>query len=82
MSICNICGSSFCDSGEGLNMRCESCRENPEFIEGVRKLIEDINYVQEKYKLDFNQALDIVKLHYIKDNLETISYNISCINEM
>lgn len=82
MSICSVCGSSFYESGERPHMKCEYCRENPVLAKGVKKIIEDINYVQKKYNMDFNQALNIVKLHYINDNLDTIGYDIRHINEL
>jgi len=81
MSICNICGSSFYESaGERLHMRCESCRENPGFAEEVKEIINEVGYVQKKYDLDFNEALEVVKVCSIRRNLENISYDICHIN--
>ena len=80
MSICNICGSSFYESGERPHMRCESCRENPGFAEEIKKIIKEVGYVQKKYDLDFDKALEVVKVCSIRRDLDSISYDISHIS--
>lgn len=80
MSICTICGSSFYESGERTHMRCESCRENPGFAEEVKKVLDEVKYIEKKYDLDFNNALEVVKVCSIRRDLDSISYGISHIN--
>lgn len=81
MSICSICGLSFCESG-GNHSRCEPCRENPSLAKEAKNIMDEVKYIQKKYGLDLNQSLEVVKIYSIRSNLESIDYDISHINEI
>lgn len=82
MSICQICESSFCESGGQSNTMCELCRKNRGLAEGVKKIMSEVNYIQKKYELNFNDALEVVKVHSIIDNLDSMCYAINHIQEL
>lgn len=80
MSICKICGCSFYDSGTREHIWCESCRSNSSLAEGIKKIMNEVEYVQKKYNVDAEQALDIIKLYSIRDALDSIYSAINNIN--
>lgn len=82
MSLCEICGSNFYESGVTSHTRCELCIENKNLAEGVKKIMSEVDYIQKKYCLNFNDALEVVKVHAIIDKLNSMCYSMDHIQEL